>query len=57
VGLALMVLVGGIVALARTRVLLLSLATFHAWMELALLAFFVARDGLSPSPSLATRRR
>jgi hypothetical protein len=47
-GLGLVVLVGGMLALARTRVLLLSLATFHAWMELALLAFFLARDGLSP---------
>ena len=46
--LGLVVLVAGMLALARTRVLMLSLATFHAWMELALLAFFVARDGLSP---------
>lgn len=47
-----LVLVGALVALARTRVLVLSLATFHAWMELALLAFFVARgEGLSAATS------
>lgn len=44
-GLTLVVLLGGVLALARTRVLVLSLGTFHAWGELALLAFFIARDG------------
>lgn len=43
------VLAAGIISMTRTRVLFLSLATFHAWLELALLAFFVARDGLSRS--------
>ena len=36
----------GVVAPLRTRSLFLSLATFHGWLELALLAYFVARDGL-----------
>jgi hypothetical protein len=45
-------LVAGMVALARTRVLLLSLATFHAWMEIAMLAFFLARDGIAPQRRL-----
>jgi hypothetical protein len=45
VGLTLVVLLGGVVAVARTRVLLLSLGTFHAWGELALLVFFIARGG------------
>ena len=52
--LALVVLVAGVVTPMRTRALLLSMATFHAWLELALLAFFVARDGLSrPAPARA----
>jgi hypothetical protein len=50
VAMAVVELVGGILSLARTRVLFLSLASFHAWMELALLAFFVARDGLWARP-------
>ena len=36
----------GIVTPLRTRSVFLSLVTFHAWLELALLLFFVARDGL-----------
>jgi hypothetical protein len=55
--LALVVLLGGVLALARTRVLLLSLASFHAWGELALLAFFLARDGAAPLPSPADTPR
>jgi len=45
---ALMVAVAaaGLVAPLRTRAIFLSLVTFHAWLELALLLFFVARDGL-----------
>jgi hypothetical protein len=44
--LGLLTLGAGVLAPARTRTLFLSLGTFHAWMELALLSFFVARDGL-----------
>jgi hypothetical protein len=45
---ALMVTVAatGIVAPLRARAIFLSLVTFHAWLELALLLFFLARDGL-----------
>jgi hypothetical protein len=43
VGLALLVAVAGAVAMDPTRRLLLSLATFHAWLELAVLAYALAR--------------
>ena len=44
----------GLVAPLRTRSLFQSLATFHGWLELALLAFFLARDGLGrPLPARA----
>ena len=54
VTMALMVAVAasGLVAPLRTRAIFLSLVTFHAWLELALLLFFVARDGFGrPKPS------
>jgi len=58
---ALMVAVGaaGLVAPLRARAIFLSLVTFHAWLELALLLFFVARDGLrrraAPEPRALAR--
>jgi hypothetical protein len=42
-GLALLVAVAGAVSLEPTRRLFLSLATFHAWLELAVLAYLLAR--------------
>ena len=41
--LALLVAVAGVVNLETTRRLFLSLATFHAWLELAVLAYVLAR--------------
>ena len=52
VALAALVIGAGVVTPLRTRSLFLSLATFHGWLELALLAFFLARDGLG-SPRAA----
>jgi hypothetical protein len=43
VGLALLVAVAGLVNMQPTRRLFLSLATFHAWLELAVLAYLCAR--------------
>ena len=43
VGLALLVAVAGVVSMAPTRRLFLSLATFHGWLELAVLAYLLAR--------------
>ena len=43
VGLALLVAVEGVVSMAPTRRLFLSLATFHGWLELAVLAYLLAR--------------
>ena len=40
----------GVATPLRTRALFLSLVTFHAWLELALLLFFVARDGFTRLP-------
>ena len=47
VALALLVAVAGAVALEPTRRLFLSLATFHAWLELAVLAYALARGPVS----------
>jgi len=55
VALMLAVAATGIVAPLRTRALFLSLVTFHAWLELALLLFFVARDGLGRPGALDPR--
>jgi hypothetical protein len=64
VGLAALVLLGGAVAADRTRVLFLSLATFHGWLELAVVGFLVARHGFGVGsepepgrPGLASRLR
>jgi hypothetical protein len=45
VGLAVLVLVGGVLATDRARALFLSLATFHGWLELAVVGFLVAQNG------------
>jgi hypothetical protein len=42
-GLALLVAVAGVINLEPARRLFLSLATFHAWLELAVLAYLLAR--------------
>ncbi len=44
--LALLVAAMGLLFAAGTRRLFLSLGTFHGWLELAVLAFVLARDGL-----------
>lgn len=46
-GLTLLVAVMGMICAAGTRRLFLSLATFHAWLELAALAYLVARGPAS----------
>jgi hypothetical protein len=47
-GLTVCVLVAGAVSPLLTRNLYLSLATFHSWLELALLAFMLARGSAVP---------
>ena len=55
--LALLVLGGALFALLETRRLFLSLATFHSWMELALLAFLLpgAAPGVATGAPVAKR--
>jgi hypothetical protein len=48
--LALLVAIAGVVNMEPTRRLFLSLATFHAWLELAVLAYLLAR-GPAPVPA------
>ncbi|MES1204985.1 MAG: hypothetical protein ABUS79_03530 [Pseudomonadota bacterium] len=55
VALALLVAGMGLTFAAGTRHLLLSLGTFHAWLELAVLAFVMARGGRSARARGATR--
>jgi len=43
----------GLVHAAATRRLVLSLATFHVWLELAVLAYFFARGAAGPSAAHA----
>jgi hypothetical protein len=58
VGASLAMVVASVVALHRTRHFYLSLATFHAYLELACLAFlWVQRGGVTPAPNVASHRR
>jgi hypothetical protein len=50
VGLTLLVAGAGLLFAASTRRLFLSLGTFHGWLELAVLAFVMARDRGAPAP-------
>lgn len=43
----------GVVCAANTRRLFLSLATFHVWLELAVLAYVLARGGAAPAVTAA----
>lgn len=53
---ALAVWAGAYFSLHRTRRLYLSLATFHGYLELALLAFFWVRGNGRPGPAASTRQ-
>ena len=57
VALVALVAVAGIATPLRTRAVFLSLVTFHAWLELALLLFFVARDGFARVPDSSAAPR